>query len=288
MTSDTSSRATHREFDELAVGWSLRALEPDDEARFARHLPDCPRCLRTVRDAEELAAGMALSLPSDEPSPDLRGRILAAAASEPRQSQSESTAPREDRAPVFGQRRRVGGDPQSAPGADRNAVVRLFRSPALLRTFAAAAAMTVIVGLGLWNVRLDSQNQDSQALATQQAKVLDELSNGGVYRLAPLESRDGRSVGTVMVHDGGARVMSNGLAVNDTADSTYVLWGLRDELFPVALGTFDVTTAALDVRPVGSVTTGADQYGGYAVSLEPGRSAPSTPTDVIATGTVGS
>jgi hypothetical protein len=40
------------------------------------------------------------------------------------------------------------------------------------------------------------------------------------------------------------------------------------------------------VQTVGSELTGFEKYDGYAVSLEPGRKAPSAPTDVVATGQV--
>ena len=46
----------HREFDELAVGWALHALEPEDEDAFAVHLPGCARCAETVAEATELMA----------------------------------------------------------------------------------------------------------------------------------------------------------------------------------------------------------------------------------------
>ena len=36
----------HRSWDELAVGWALHALEPEDEALFAAHLASCARCGR--------------------------------------------------------------------------------------------------------------------------------------------------------------------------------------------------------------------------------------------------
>jgi hypothetical protein len=52
------------------------------------------------------------------------------------------------------------------------------------------------------------------------------------------------------------------------------------------LGTFDVVTAGTDLRTVGSTTTALDGYPAYALSLEPGRQAPSSPTDIVATGQV--
>ena len=57
----------HVLFDELAVGWALHALEPEDEAIFAVHLEGCARCTRTVAETSEVMAAMAADLPVAEP-----------------------------------------------------------------------------------------------------------------------------------------------------------------------------------------------------------------------------
>jgi hypothetical protein len=41
---------------ELAVGWALHALEPEEEVGFARHLPHCVDCTERVRSTEAVAA----------------------------------------------------------------------------------------------------------------------------------------------------------------------------------------------------------------------------------------
>ena len=41
---------------ELAVGWALHALEPEEEARVAAHLPQCPECRERVAQTERTAA----------------------------------------------------------------------------------------------------------------------------------------------------------------------------------------------------------------------------------------
>ena len=43
--------------EELAVGWAMHALEPDEEAQLRAHLPECATCRRTVRNTEEVTAG---------------------------------------------------------------------------------------------------------------------------------------------------------------------------------------------------------------------------------------
>jgi hypothetical protein len=54
----------------------------------------------------------------------------------------------------------------------------------------------------------------------------------------------------------------------------------------VPLGTFDVVQPHTDLRTVGSEQAGLDDYNAYAISLEPGRQAPATPSDVVANGQV--
>jgi hypothetical protein len=39
----------HAEWDALAVAWALSALDPEDEERFAEHLPGCPTRHRLPR-----------------------------------------------------------------------------------------------------------------------------------------------------------------------------------------------------------------------------------------------
>ncbi len=75
---DARSGADHRLWDELAVGWALHALEPEDEAVFAAHLAGCGRCSRTVAETAEVMAAMATDLPPAEPGEGLRDRLREA------------------------------------------------------------------------------------------------------------------------------------------------------------------------------------------------------------------
>src|ERR671938_924415 len=65
----------HQRWDELAVGWALHALEPEDEAVFAAHLPGCDRCARTVAETLEVMVSLAREVPSADPPPELRRRL---------------------------------------------------------------------------------------------------------------------------------------------------------------------------------------------------------------------
>jgi len=74
----------HGEWDALAVAWALSALDPEDEERFAEHLPECTRCTATVRESLYTVADLAYALPDEAPPPSLKARLMAAVAAEPR------------------------------------------------------------------------------------------------------------------------------------------------------------------------------------------------------------
>jgi anti-sigma-K factor RskA len=265
----------HETFDELAVGWALHSLEPEDEDAFAAHLPDCDRCARTVAETVEMMAALATELPPAEPSAELGHRLREALAGT-EQLPPEPPRPRPAAATGFpdydGERVAV---PEVLQPAWRRAL------PALL----GALAVTLIVALGVWNVVLADARSQADATAAAQARILSAVLAPGRATIAPVSDPAGRSVATVVARDTEMLVVSHGLRVNDAADSTYVVWGMQSAQ-PVALGTFDVVHTQMDVRTVGSTETGLDAFSGYAISLEPGRTAPAAPTDVIAQGEV--
>ncbi|WP_299957952.1 anti-sigma factor domain-containing protein [uncultured Modestobacter sp.] len=281
----------HRAWDELAVGWTLHALEPEDEALFAAHLADCPRCARTVAETADVMAAMARDLPQAEPSDGLRDRLRAAVEeteqlpparpAQSRRATPPASAPPPPSAVRGNTARDVGGlpDPLFAEPTDLRPAWRR-----LLPTALAAAAVAAVLALGAWNVVLSSDLDTARSTAAERSQMLEGLLVPGQATIAPL-TEDGEPVATVVVRDGQAQVVATGLPVNDRSDSTYVLWGIGAGS-PVAIGTFDVVTPQMDLRTVGSAATGLDEYSAYAVSIEPGQQAPSEPTDIVANGQV--
>jgi anti-sigma-K factor RskA len=272
----------HRVFDELAVGWALHALEPEDEAVFAAHLPGCARCAETVTDTREAMAAMATDLPSAEPSEELRHRLRAAVADTEQVHRPVTPVPsraadpaggRPDGAGDVGPVRRLGTGPEQPAW-------RRFLPAALV-----AAAFATIVGLGLWSVFLTSERNDAVATAAEQAAIVDALLQPGQAAIAPVADAEGRTVATVVARDDRMQVVADGLSTNDTSSSIYVVWGMREGV-PSPIGTFDVVNDRMDLRPVGSDQTGLDDYSEYRISIEPGRQAPSLPTEVVASGEV--
>ena len=151
---------------------------------------------------------------------------------------------------------------------------------------AAAAAVLLIAGLGIWNVNLQTDRDTATTVAADRGEILQNLAAAGEVNMTPLHDGNGESVATLVIGASQAMVLTNGLPVNDNDDAIYVLWGLQEDgEQPEALGTFDVVDAELDMRTVGSTVAGLDTFNGYAVTLEPGRQAPDAPTlPMVATG----
>ena len=277
----------HRSWDELAVGWALHALEPEDETLFTHHLSGCARCVRTVAETSEVMAAMAGDLPQAEPSEDLRERLRSAVEETAQLPSAERrTAPPVTPAdPPAVAHAAAGGDlgslraPLPLRAVDRRPAWRRVLPTALI-----AAAGAAVLSLGAWNVAVMNARDAAQATAAEQARMLEGLLAPGRAAIAPV-SHDGQAVATVEAREHGVQVVATGRPVNDRQDSTYVVWGMVDGL-PQPLGTFDVVTPKMDLRPVGSSATGLDDYSEYAISIESGRQAPSFPTEVVGKGQV--
>ena len=266
----------HVLFDELAVGWALHALEPEDESIFAAHLGGCSRCTRTVAETSEVMAAMAADLPVAEPSEELRTRLAAAVA-----ETDQVPAPRGTQRP---------GAP--APALEPEPV-RIPRARPSVRRLApaalVAAAVAAIVGLAGWNVVLARSQAKLSSTVSAQSQVMDSLLTPGHQAIAGLRDirEDGKQLATVVAHDRRVDVVARDLAVNNSVSSTYVLWGMVGKT-PVPLGTFDVVHSDLDVRHVDAGQAGLDSYSVFGVSLEAGRRAPAVPTHMVAVGGVNS
>ena len=245
---------------ELAVGWALRSLEPAEESLIVAHLPDCTACRGMAQQTEEIGAMLGLSVPEMIPSTRLEQRILSV------------TDPRGITPAV-----------PFAPSPTRPAPVLSWFPPSKWVAAAAAILVAAAVSLGAWGVWMDGQLNQAQRQVAALSKALQSAADPGAV-LVPLATHDGRRVGMVLASGGQVTVMPTQLPSNRVTDQTYVLWGLVDQT-PIALTAFDVSGNAPGLHAVPS-TMGKGVFTGYAVSLEPGRSAPAVPTDVVASGQV--
>ena len=278
--------------DALAVGWALHTLDHEEEADFAAHLETCPTCRQTVDEMLETLGELAEAVVPVSPPRHLRRRLLDAVAAESAASGEGIDLPALSGAPVA-EPAEPGPAPEPAAEEREATVVPLSPRRRASRWLAVAAVALVVAavgGLAVANQSLRTERDNAAAAAAAQAErnapVVDVLRDAGTPGVthATLAAPDGALVGLVVDDGTGARVLTSGLGANG-ADEIYVLWGLADGT-PRPLGTFDVTQQTPAVSSVPS-TTAAVPFAGFAVSIEPGRTAPATPTRVVASGQVG-
>jgi anti-sigma-K factor RskA len=279
---------------EQAVGWALHALEPDEEIAVERHVPTCADCSAAVRDTQAVMTQLATAVEQVDPPARLRASILDAAAATPQVRPQVAAQPPPSRGPRQSRTARPTGPAGPAQGGPRSTGPqpggrRGRLSPGRLVTAAVAAVAIVAAGgLGIRTMQLQQQTvQLQQQLDTASSQVssttalVQGLARPGNSH-ALLARPDGTAVAAVVVADSRQTVYTIGLAAN-SADQTYVLWGLKDAAAaPEPLGVFDVDQSAATPQTVGP--PGAQPFGAYAISLEPGRTPPAVPTDVVASG----
>jgi hypothetical protein len=266
-------RATPDGHPELAVAWALHALDPEDDAEFAEHLATCDACRRIVAETEEVGALLGAAVEPAEPPASLRARILEAAEADPTP------------VPATG-----GNEASLLSSSDRDAtssnVVPLRRRRRIVAglAVAAAAALVVVIG-GLVNANRDlAQERDAAAAQADRSRQVVELVDAAARPGTPhavLASADGGFVGLVVDRGAGPEFLATGLPPNDGAH-TYVLWGLAGGR-PVGLQAFDMSGSGPVTASVPSMSADA-RFAGFAVSYEPGRTVPATPTQVVASG----
>ena len=263
----------HAAWDELAAGYAVNALEPEDEHAFLDHLRGCDRCRTTLAELEQVTGHLAFAAEPVDPPAELGRRILEAAAAE--------------RPAVFGKTPplvAVGGPPR-APRVPKQRRAWVWQPTFRAASLATAAAVVAVLGLGTWNFVLRTDTRAQEIALERRDKALTCLA-----------SPDGRKF--VMTSDGGERATSclaggkaylvvDRLDANDRDSSVYVLWWLGKDGQPKPVERFDVDRAGTAVYELPLNVTTAD-VAAMAVSLEQGRSLPQAPTRVVASGEVAS
>ena len=295
---------------EQAVAWALRALEPADEGTLLEHLPGCPVCREAARQTEDLVWAMAAGDEQVEPRPQLRDKVMAAVAATPQTPVDQREKPWPELAPRppedgagtgagTGDRTGpvVGGSVAPPPwnpvrptvhtGAAERAEAR--RRSARRRRHGVLVATVVLAVVGIVGITIRQfggaqQQQQAQAHAAEARRVLAELEQPG-GKHAVLNALSGEPIAGVLLSGGQRQVASVSLRPNNTARTTYVLWGIGEGR-PVPVGTFDVALGDHSLHPVGNPLPAGDPFRGYAISVENGRGAPQSPGMVVATGQV--
>ncbi len=186
----------HSDYEELAAGFALGALEPDDEQAFHRHLEGCPSCRSSLREFEELTSSMALAAPQVEPPASLRAGIRRETGLTLRRRAAQT--------------------------------ISSWRGTRIVVRAVAVAGLLVLFALALWNLALRDQYQLDQArLAALEAamRVVNDATANRIT-LSGSAADDGARV-TVLAsskQDRGVMVVE-GLP-QPPPGRVYELWGL--------------------------------------------------------------
>ena len=247
---------SHSEYEELAAGYVLGALEPDDEHAFQQHLSGCSVCEANVRELEAVVGGLAYAAPPVDPPDTLWAGI------------------RREIRPEAARRTSI---PAAAPGPPSGAGVRRLR---LLPALAAAAAILLVVVLSLWNLNLRDQNAvyRDRVAALERAT---ELANDPGASLVTLQDQAGTAGARATViassrQDRGVLLIENLPPLQ--RNRVYELWGLPGGRIPDA-------EKALVFVPLRRQGTQALQFEvpiqpgtAFAITEEPGPDGSDKPT----------
>ena len=256
----------HERSEELAAGYALGALEPEDEQAFLAHLHGCARCERDLAAHQATLTHLAYASDAAEPPASLLEGIRAGVLASGRGSRLSEVAE------IV---------PLEAARARRLGAGQLRRARAMT---AVAAAAALVIGLGVWNVTLQSDREHQERWGERITSAVRELGKPGTDTV-PLTVGDD-VVAVALVRGEELSLVVDGLKANDTSSTTYVLWGQSrfGDVRPVAA--FDVTEEGLDVREGLHLQAGVADVTRFMVTHEQGRSAPPIPSPVLASGDV--
>lgn len=256
----------HARYEELVAGHALSALEPEDEDLLLKHLPACATCEQELAAHRQTLAQLAHTAEQPAPPAALWDGIRRGVEASGRPASFSST----------------GGSVVLDLGAARTA-----RRPALRRAArwtSLAAAVALVAGLAGWNVALHRDRAEQAVLATRATELLRAVE-AAPARTVPLVDDGGRVTAVAVLRADRMSLVVDGLAPNDVASSTYVLWGARDDAVK-ALASFDVGDRQPEVvHDVALPAAVAPVPELLLITREPGRTAPEvTKQSPLATG----
>jgi anti-sigma-K factor RskA len=135
-----------RDLHELTAAYALDALDADETSAYEAHLAQCERCRTELAELREGAAALAWGVEAPPPSPELRARILEAAAGE-----RENVVPLRPRRPWL--------------------------------AAAAAVAACAAVGLGVWDALLHSSLSSERSARAADARAFAILADRASRRI---------------------------------------------------------------------------------------------------------
>lgn len=288
---------SHGDVIELAAGFVLGALTPTDDAAVREHLASCPEAHPEFEALGSVVPYLADSLEPVEPPADLRARLLAAAAAEPRGAGADRrAAPQFAAIPLAPAAAPPGAVPVAFPSAaertaraERTAAARAGAGTWLVRI----AAVLAIVALGAWNLQLQSRLGNVEGdLATARAyqdavasAIAIASQPGGQTAFMSGSDPSVAASGVAAVSPEGRLVLAMRGLKPTTGAEVYEAWVIVGDAAPVPIGGFQVGSAGTGTF---TATTGLAERGAVvALTLEPAPNATAPTLPVLSVGSLG-
>jgi anti-sigma-K factor RskA len=272
----TYSGLTCDEVRDLAGSFVLGALDGDEEAAVREHLVTCPEAHDEIEQLGGVVPVLAASIPVVEPPDGLKARILAAAQADlDERNRARSTAATTAPAATAVTSPSTPGAAEPVPfpsAAERERRPRRSAASWVL----AIAAVVAIALLGVSNLLLRSQLDQSQAYQQSVQSVIDVASKPGSLT-AVLTASGGTGTGLAAIDSSGAVTMAMQDLAPTSGQQVYEAWVIGGDGVPVPIGSFQVGNGG-----TGSMTANGVQASNGAVlalTLEagPGATAPTLP-----------
>ncbi|WP_243065065.1 anti-sigma factor domain-containing protein [Humibacter sp. RRB41] len=203
---------------DLAAGYALGSLTPDERARYERLAHGSQDAAREREEFGDVAAALNAAPPTAEPSPDLKARLMEQIAITPQKA--PSAVDRTDTAHAFD----TPSSPDASPRtpAERRAGVRWSRRGVVI---AAAAAAAVVIFAGGSIVGF---NVSQHSVVSTQADALANITSAPDAQRATSTVRGGGTATLVWSEslDRSAMIVSG--VKPAPAGRTYQLWYIRD------------------------------------------------------------
>jgi anti-sigma-K factor RskA len=243
-------------FDDLKEAYVLGALPEEERLEVERYLAERPDLQVAVEDLGAFADLLALSPEQQEPSPELRRRIMDTVQAEAVQTQVHPRAER------------------------RSWLDRLWEAVGL-RDLALAGATVLVVGLFSWGMLLQGEMRDLQGrVQVLQGQVQDQSQGPQMIALGGAGTEQGARAEVVTLEGDRAVLVAEDMPPVPEG-KTYQIWVIKGDT-PQPSGLFEPkggSIAAVVEKPV----EGADAV---AVTVEPEGGSPKPTTDPMLVGEV--
>jgi anti-sigma-K factor RskA len=244
--------AEHEQFEELAAGHALHALEPGDEQAFLSHLETCAECRYSLAEFSELAAGLAMSS-NDELDAEPPAQLWDSIRQQVHADEDVVVVPMEQHRARRANRSRWLG--------------------------AAAAVVLVAVGVVGWQLATGSGSSN-----TVQAALSSCRHATGCRVVQLTNARNANESAYLMISGQDVRVATKSLPAIDPSRQTYVLWQMPQDGRPAGVVAFPLSADHNATVARGTLPQPYDSTTAFAISRESGTGIPARPSTPVVIG----